>query len=254
MKLHYQSIGQGEPLVILHGLFGSADNWRGIAKTLSSERQVISVDLRNHGRSFHHPQQTFDLMAEDLLNLLDDLSLPTIDLLGHSLGGKTAMQFTQNFINRVNRLIVVDIAPRQYIDEHSVIFKALLALDLSKFSSRTEVSEALSVTLPDPLVRQFLLLNLQKDDQEFNWRINLQALFCSYPGLLQSVESIEVVEVPSLFISGEKSNYVTDNDWQQIKSFYPNAEHVVIDNAGHWVHADQPDIFVEQVNRFLADD
>lgn len=254
MRLHYQSIGQGEPLVILHGLFGSADNWRGIANALSSQRQVISVDLRNHGRSFHHPQQTFDLMAEDLLNLLDELGLPTIDILGHSLGGKTAMQFTQNYTDRVSRLIVVDIAPRQYVDEHSVIFKALLALDLSKFSSRTEVSEALSDTLPDPLVRQFLLLNLQKNDQGFSWRINLQALFCSYPGLLQSIEPKEAVEVPALFISGENSNYVTDNDWQQIKSFYPNAEHVVIDNAGHWVHADQADIFIEQVNRFLADD
>lgn len=254
MRLHYQSIGQGSPLVILHGLFGSADNWRGIAKALSSERQIISVDLRNHGRSFHHSQQTFDLMAEDLLDLLDDLGLSTVDLLGHSLGGKTAMRFTHNFTDRVSKLIVVDIAPRQYADEHSVIFKALLALDLSKFSSRTAVSEALSDTLPDPQVRQFLLLNVQKTDQGFNWRINLQALFCNYPGLLQSVEPNDSVEVPTLFISGEKSNYVTDNDWQQIKSFYPNAKHVVIDNAGHWVHADQPDIFVEQVNRFLADD
>lgn len=254
MRLHYHSIGQGSPLVILHGLFGSADNWRGIAKALSSERWVISVDLRNHGRSFHHPQQTFDLMAEDLLNLLDDLGLSAIDLLGHSLGGKTAMQFAQSFSDRLSRLIVVDIAPRQYVDEHSVIFKALLALDLSKFSSRTEISEALSDTLPDPLVRQFLLLNLQKTEKDFSWRINLQALFCNYPGLLQSVEPIEAVEVPSLFISGEKSNYVTDNDWQQIKSFYPNAEHVVIDNAGHWVHAEKPDIFIQQVNRFLADD
>ncbi|MDO8825737.1 alpha/beta fold hydrolase [Methylophaga sp.] len=254
MKLHFQSIGQGEPLVILHGLFGSADNWRSIAKALSSQRQVISVDLRNHGRSFHHQQQTFDLMAEDLLNLQDDLGLPVIDLLGHSLGGKTAMQFAQSFADRLRRLIVVDIAPRQYVDEHSIIFKALLALDLSKYSSRTQVSEALADTLPDPLVRQFLLLNLQNNDQGFNWRINLQALFCNYPGLLQSVEPDDLVEKPTLFISGEKSNYITDNDWQHIKTFYPNAEHVVIENAGHWVHADQPDIFVEQVNRFLADD
>lgn len=254
MRLHYQSLGQGSPLVILHGLFGSADNWRGIASALSSERKVISVDLRNHGRSFHHPQQTFDLMAQDLVNLVDELGLSAIDLMGHSLGGKTAMQFAQNFADRLRRLIVVDIAPRQYPDEHSIIFKALLALDLSKFSSRTEVSEALSSTLPDPLVRQFLLLNLQKDDQGFSWRINLQALFCSYPGLLQSVEPNDSVEIPTLFISGGKSDYVTDNDWQQIKTLYPQAEHVVIDGAGHWVHADRPDIFVEQVNRFLEDD
>jgi len=254
MTLHYQSIGQGEPLIILHGLFGSADNWRSIASALSAERQVISVDLRNHGHSFHHPQQTFELMAEDLLNLLDELGLSTIDLMGHSLGGKTAMQFAQNFADRIQKLIVVDIAPRQYPDEHGVIFKALLALDLSKFSSRTEVSEALSDTLPDPLVRQFLLLNLQKDEQGFSWRINLQALFCSYPGLLQSVEPNDSVEVPTLFISGGKSDYVTDNDWQHIKTLYTQSEHVVIDGAGHWVHAEKPDAFIHQVNRFLEDD
>ena len=254
MRLHYQSIGQGEPLVILHGLFGSSDNWRSIASALSAERQVISVDLRNHGQSFHHPKQTFDLMAEDLLNLLDELALSTIDLMGHSLGGKTAMQFVQTFAERVRRLIVVDIAPRQYPDEHSIIFKALMALDLSKFSSRTEASEALADTLPDPMVRQFLLLNMQKGDQGFSWRINLQALFCSYPGLLQSVAPDDPVEKPTLFISGGNSDYVTDKDWQHIKILYPQAEHVVIDGAGHWVHAEKPDIFIQQVNRFLADD
>lgn len=254
MKLHYQSVGEGKPLVILHGLFGSADNWRSIAKTLSSQRRVISVDLRNHGQSFHHPQQTFDLMAEDLAFLLDDLGLAVIDLLGHSLGGKTAMQFAQSYAERLNRLIIVDIAPRQYADEHSVIFKALMTLDLSNFSSRTQVSEALSATLPDPMVRQFLLLNLQKAEQGFSWRINLQALFCSYPGLLQSVEPVEAVGLPTMFISGAKSDYVTESDWQQIKTLYPQSEHVVIEDAGHWVHAEQPEAFIQQVNRFLADD
>ncbi len=164
------------------------------------------------------------------------------------------MQFVQTFAERVRRLIVVDIAPRQYPDEHSIIFKALMALDLSKFSSRTEASEALANTLPDPMVRQFLLLNMQKGDQGFSWRINLQALFCSYPGLLQSVEPDVSVEKPTLFISGGKSDYVTDKDWQHIKTLYPQAEHVVIDGAGHWVHAEKPDIFIQQVNRFLADD
>ncbi|HAO25250.1 MULTISPECIES: alpha/beta fold hydrolase [unclassified Methylophaga] len=254
MRLHFQSIGHGEPLVILHGLFGSADNWRSIAKALSSERQVISVDLRNHGRSFHHSQQTFDLMAEDLLNLLDHLGLSVIDLLGHSLGGKTAMQFSQNFTDRLRKLIIVDIAPRQYADEHSQIFKALLAQDLSKFSTRSQVSDALAEALPDPQVRQFLLLNLQKGDNGLSWRINLQGLFCNYPGLLQSVSPENSIELPALFLSGSKSDYVTDDDWLQIKSLYPQAEYVVIDGAGHWVHAEKPDAFIQQVNRFLADD
>lgn len=254
MTLHYQSVGQGEPLIILHGLFGSADNWRKIASELSSGRQVISVDLRNHGRSFHHAQQTFELMATDLLNLLDDLDLPSIDLLGHSLGGKVAMQFTHSFAERVRKLIVVDIAPRQYSDEHSHIFKALLALDLARFSSRTAISEALAQVLPDPNVRQFLLLNLQKDENGFSWRLNLEALFCSYPGLLQNVLPEQPVYVPALFISGDRSDYVTDDDKLQIATYYPAAEQVIVDNAGHWVHADQPDIFIEQINRFLDND
>lgn len=254
MILHFQSTGQGDPLVIMHGLFGSADNWRSISSVLSRERQVISVDLRNHGRSFYHPQQTFELMAEDLLHLLDDIGVSTIDLLGHSLGGKTAIQFAQSFANRLRRLIVVDIAPRQYADEHSAIFKALLALDLASFSTRTAINKALSATLPDPLVRQFLLLNLQKDSSGFSWRINLQALFYNYPSLLQSVEPTHSVEVPVLFINGAQSDYVTDNDKQHIKRLFPQAEHVIIDRAGHWVHADQPDIFVQQVSRFLAND
>lgn len=253
MRLHFQSVGEGKPLVILHGLFGSADNWRHIASALSAKRRVISVDLRNHGRSFHHARQTYPLMAEDLANLLDELELGRVDLLGHSLGGKVAMQFAQSFTERLDKLIVVDMAPREYTDEHSHIFKALMALELENFTSRTQISDALSSTVPDPAVRQFLLLNLQKEHDGFRWRINLQALFCSYPGLLQQVVPDDSVEIPALFISGADSSYVTEADWQQILQFFPQARQVVIDGAGHWVHADQPDIFLQQLDRFLAD-
>ncbi len=253
MRLHFQSVGEGKPLVILHGLFGSADNWRHIASALSAKRRVISVDLRNHGRSFHHARQTYPLMAEDLVNLLDELELGSVDLLGHSLGGKVAMQFAQSFTERLDKLIVVDMAPRQYTDEHSHIFKALMALELGSFTSRTQINDALSSTVPDPAVRQFLLLNLQKEHDGFRWRINLQVLFCSYPGLLQQVVPDDPVEIPALFISGADSSYVTEADWQQILQFFPQARQVVIDGAGHWVHADQPDVFLQQLDRFLAD-
>lgn len=253
MRLHFQSVGEGKPLVILHGLFGSADNWRHIATTLSAKRRVISVDLRNHGRSFHHARQTYPLMAEDLANLLEELGLGRVDLLGHSLGGKVAIQFAQSFTERLARLIVVDIAPRQYADEHSHIFKTLMALDLANFTSRTQISDALSSTLPDPAVRQFLLLNLQKENDSFRWRINLHALFCSYPGLLQQVVPEHPIDIPAMFISGADSSYVTEEDWQHIQQLFPQARQVVIDGAGHWVHADQPDVFLQQLDRFLTD-
>lgn len=253
MRLHFQSVGEGEPLVILHGLFGSADNWRHIAKALSTKRRVISVDLRNHGRSFHHARQTYPLMADDLHNLLDDLGLGRVDLLGHSLGGKVAIQFAQSFTERLASLIVVDIAPRQYADEHSHIFKSLMALDLGKFTSRTQISDALSFTVADPVVRQFLLLNLQKENGSFRWRINLDALFCSYPGLLQQVVPDHPIQIPTMFICGANSSYVTQEDWQQIQQLFPQVRQVVVDGAGHWVHADQPEIFLQQLDRFLTD-
>jgi len=160
MKLHYQITGAGQPVVILHGLFGSLDNWRSIAKQLSRYAQVITVDLRNHGRSPHSSQQNYALMVDDLLELLDDLELDQADLIGHSIGGKVAMAFAKAHPTRLNRLVVIDISPRQYAEDssHIAIFKALLALDLTLYSTRSEVDEVISSILPDKAVRQFLLI------------------------------------------------------------------------------------------------
>ncbi len=252
MSLHYQITGDSEtPLLLIHGLFGSADNWRGIARQLAKTRRVISVDLRNHGRSFHHAQQNYALMATDIANTLDNLDLKKIDLLGHSIGGKVAMQFAADYPSRLNNLIVVDIAPRQYPDSHSHILKNLMALNLAQFNQRREVDAALASSIEDKTIRSFLLTNLATIDGKLDWRINLNHLLCNYPALLQAVKLAEPVSQPTLFISGAHSDYISAADRQQIRKNFSNVRLVSIANAGHWVHADEPDAFCQTVESFL---
>ena len=251
MKLHYQRVGSGRPLVILHGLFGSSDNWRGLAKQLAKRVQVITVDLRNHGKSPHSPAQNYQLMADDLAELLDDLSLRKVDIIGHSVGGKVAMAFAQRYRNRVNKLMVVDIAPRQYESDHNKIFEALLAVDLSQYSKRSEVDKALSQALPDRAVRLFLLMNLELTGDNLTWRINLTALFENSPQFLEPVCSDEKITVPSCFIRGGRSLYVQEADKVLIGTTFPNSEIVTIDQADHWVHVDAPQEFLAKVTEFF---
>ena len=251
MKLSYQTSGSGQPLVILHGLFGSSDNWRGLAKELATKCQVISVDLRNHGRSPHSSEQTYALMVEDLAELFERLKLEKVDIIGHSMGGKVAMAFSQRYPQWLRRLVVVDIAPRQYHDEHSAIFRVLLALDLSLFTSRNEVDDALKIALPDKAVRQFLLMNLAINGEQLSWRINLQALYDNYSQLLAAVCEDETIMIPSCFIRGGLSAYIGDEDEDLIRSYFPYAELATIEQAGHWVHAEAPQQFLSKITEFL---
>ena len=251
MKLSYQIIGKGQPLVILHGLFGSSDNWRGLAKQLAKWVQVITVDLRNHGRSPHSAAQTYDLMAEDLAELFEQLNLDNVDIIGHSMGGKVAMAFSQRYPHCLRKLVVVDISPRQYSDEHSDIFKALLALDLSLYTRRSEVDSALKVALPNNIVRQFLLMNLIIENQQLMWRINLNALADQYTQLLKEVCKGQQSIVPCCFIRGGQSNYIRDQDKPLIIKRFPLAQFVTIEQAGHWVHADAPHLFLTKITEFF---
>jgi len=251
MKLHHQTSGSGPALVIVHGLFGSADNWRGLAKQLVTKAQVITVDLRNHGRSPHSSEQTYELMADDLAELVEELNLSSIDLIGHSVGGKVAMVFSQRYPKLLRKLVVVDIAPRTYSDEHSSIFKALLDLDLSHYSTRNELDKALSISLPNKAVRQFLLMNLATDNELLSWRINLPALYDVYPQLLSAVCDGKRMNVSSCFIRGGRSDYVQDQDIAAIQTSFPNSEIVTIEQAGHWVHAEAPQLFLNKISEFF---
>lgn len=251
MKLYYQTIGAGQPLIILHGLFGSSDNWRSIAKQLATQAQVITVDLRNHGRSPHSSEQTYALMVDDLAELFERLKLGKVDIIGHSIGGKVAMAFSQRHPQWLRKLVVVDIAPRQYSDEHSGIFEALLTLNLSLYTSRNEVDNALKVALPNKAVRQFLLMNLSLNGEQLSWRINLQALYANYSQLLEAVCEDETIMIPSHFISGGQSDHIRDDDEDLIRTCFPYAEIVTIEQAGHWVHAEAPQQFLTKITEFL---
>lgn len=256
MQLHHQSLGQGQPLILLHGLFGSSDNWGAVAKHFSQHYQVISVDLRNHGKSPHSASQCYADMADDLLELCDTQSLDRIHLLGHSLGGKVAMQFATRHPDRVEKLIIVDMAMRAYADAHMHLIDAMMAIDLSTLQSRSEVDKALSSAIPLVMVRQFLLMNLIKSDTNASesslaWRINLAALKANYPNLQQAVCENAHYEKSCLFIRGEHSDYVQDADIAQIKTHFTNAQFTSLP-TGHWVHAEQPQAFIEVVDSFLA--
>jgi esterase len=255
MQLHYQSTGQGQPLILLHGLFGSGDNWGTVAKHFSQHYQVISVDLRNHGRSPHSDSQSYTDMADDLLELCDSLNFDRTHLLGHSMGGKVAMQLATQYPERIEKLIVVDMAPRAYADAHTHLIDAMLEVDLTTMQSRSEVDKALSSKIPETMVRQFLLMNLVKLDSDSSenslaWRINLPALKTNYPNLIQAVCEKAQYEKPCLFIRGQHSDYVQDHDIAQIKAHFTQAQFADLP-TGHWVHAEQPQAFIATIEKYL---
>lgn len=249
MQLHTQILGQGQPLVLLHGLFGSADNWGSIAKHFSQHYQVISVDLRNHGRSPHSDSQTYPDMADDLLAVLDTLGLSQVHLLGHSLGGKVAMQFATQYPDRVSKLIVVDMAMRAYPDRYTQLMDHMLAVDLSQMASRNEVDNALKDAIPNLRVRQFLLTNLVKNEAQLQWRINLPALKANYATLIAAIAVH--FDSPSLFIRGERSDYVQASDIAELQQHFTQSEFVSLP-TDHWVHAEQTELFIQAVENFIA--
>jgi pimeloyl-ACP methyl ester carboxylesterase len=251
MKLYHHSQGAGRPLIILHGLFGSSDNWRGIAKQLATATQVIRVDLPNHGQSPHSDDISYDLMADDVIELMADLNLQQADVIGHSIGGKVAMMLAARYPEKVGRLVVVDMAPKAYPDRHSDIFEALLALDLSQFSKRNDVDAALANTIADKAIRQFLLMNLALTDGKLRWRINLQGLSDHYSQLLQPVCEGQRIEQPALFLRGGLSNYIEQGDEVMIKQTFRNSDITIVEQAGHWIHAERPDLFLSHVKRFF---
>ena len=264
MQLNFKSLGQGPPLVMLHGLFGSLDNWLGVATNLAQHFQLFLLDLRNHGASPHNPEMNYPALAADLAEFFDAQKLEAANLLGHSLGGKVAMQFAFHFPARVEKLIVVDVDPRAYPHEHDTIFAALLALDLRKFQSRKDVEDALAPAIPDLALRRFLLKNLRyasgsalaaskPGEDGFEWRIPLHAIFENYPKLCRALIAKEPFTRPALFIRGGQSPYINDADFPLIHQFFPGAKIETIPRAGHWLHADAPDEFVSLVSEFLND-
>lgn len=252
MKLFYRKSGTGDPLVILHGLFGSSDNWQTFAKSISELYQVITLDLRNHGLSPHEDAFDYALIAGDILETLDDLQLSQVFLLGHSLGGKAAAFFALKYPDRIKKLVIIDIAPKAYPPHHEIYFKTMRSMDFDVISNRIEADVWMQRDITDAAIRQFLLKNLVRDEQgRFRWRFNLEALYRHYDEINVAITSAVPFFKPCLFIRGAKSSYIQPGDTDTIQSLFPNALIQTIPEAGHWVHADKPLELKEMVLYFL---
>jgi pimeloyl-ACP methyl ester carboxylesterase len=260
MKLFYRKFGEGQPLIILHGLFGQSDNWNTLAKQFSGHGfEVYAVDQRNHGLSPHSDVWNYKAMSEDVLELIKDCGLKNIVLLGHSMGGKTAMQFAVDHPEYLDKLIVVDIAPKYYPIHHQSVLDALHAVDFNVVKTRREVEEVLSHYLSDFGTKQFLLKNIfWTDEEEMAWRFNLDVITKQIENVGEEVEAVSeapstdiVCEVPTLFIRGEHSNYILDEDLDLIQEIFPGSILETIPGAGHWVHAEKQKEFYECVMRFI---
>lgn len=250
--LNYQVTGEGKPLVILHGLFGMLQNWGAQTKALSDEYQVITVDLRDHGRSPHSTEISYPLMAADIRKLISDLGHEKVDLLGHSMGGKVAMQLACEADTPIERLIVADIAPVQYEHNHRDVLAGLKAVDTRAIKSRQDADRMMAEHIKDASVRAFLLTNLYRHEGAFAWRANVQLLDEQYSEISKPPECHMPFEGPTLFIKGENSDYITADYQQEILKRFPNASYKIMANVGHWLHAEKPELFTNLVRRFLA--
>lgn len=252
VKLHWEMLGEGPDLVILHGLFGSLDNWRGPARLLAGDFRVWLVDQRNHGRSPHSPEFHYGAMAEDLHAMFDLHALERVHLLGHSMGGKAAMLYATLHPDRVDRLIVEDMGPGSYGPRHEDVFRGMLSLPLGQLSSRSEADNRLRDAIPLDEVRGFLLKNLyRREDGSWAWRCNLQVLFASYRHLLSALPLDAPLVCPTLFIKGELSDYLDPDRHDDLLELFVQRRQITIQGAGHWVHAEQPAAFVRTVQSFL---
>lgn len=250
MKMHYREMGEGKPLVILHGLFGFSDNWQTHAKKFADYFRVILVDLRNHGHSPWSDEFSYNLMAQDLHELIEELQLGSFLLLGHSMGGKVAMHYAQSYESRLEKLIVVDIGIKLYPMHHEHILAGMHAIDPTKIKARSEAEQILRNHIDSEGVIQFLLKNLYwKEKGMLAWRMNLPVLEREMNEILAAVPEVEVM-TPSLFIRGALSNYILDEDWDAIEELFPDSDLVTIQDAGHWVHAEAPEEFIDAVLSF----
>lgn len=247
MKLHSKVKGKGEPLIILHGFLGMGDNWKTLANAYSKEGyEVHLVDQRNHGRSPHDEAFSYDLLAEDLNDYFKEKDLESASIIGHSMGGKTAMRFATLYPEQLNKLIIVDIAPKYYAPHYQQILEGLSKISEAKLTSRTDADELLSEYISEKPVRQFLLKNLYwKTQDELNLRLHLEALKQNIEEVGKGLPQNAKYSGETLFIKGGRSDYITENDTSDISSHFQNFEIKVIKNAGHWVHAEKRDEFFE---------
>jgi pimeloyl-ACP methyl ester carboxylesterase len=255
MKLAYREFGEGQPLIILHGLFGQSDNWNTLAKRFGENGfKVYTLDQRNHGLSQHSDAWDYQLMAEDLKEFIEEHHLQNVILLGHSMGGKTVLFFEQMFPQLANKLIIVDISPRAYEPHHDSVLKALNAVDFTDINTRKEAEAILGEYISDFGTKQFLLKNIfwkEDETKQMAWRFNLKTITTEYNNIGVSVPFF-ISDTKTMFIRGEKSDYIKNDDEEDIASRFSNYQLKTIVNSGHWVHAEQPEAFFNCVMDFIS--
>lgn len=266
MKLYCRETGQGEKtIVIVHGLYGASDNWLSVASKLEDHYRIILPDQRNHGQSGHNDVHTYEALADDLYETLQEKIKGKVILLGHSMGGKTVMRLAMEHPEIVSQLIVADIAPKNYgrfsnygetTANHESILKALLGLHPEKMESRSEMDAALKKHFPSRTLRQFLLKNVKRQKGgQYHWQLNIDALMNNLPEIMDGFSHLDdqraVQNMPAVFIRGEKSPYIKDEDTLVINRFFPGSQLVTIPDAGHWLHAEQPELFLKTLLYYI---
>ena len=252
-ELHFTSKGSGRPLLILRGLFGSSKNWQSHASQYAEQFQVVNVDLRNHGQSFHHPEMNYKVMSDDVAALIEHLQLGPCQLLGHSMGGKVAMTLALRHRQLVDRLIVADIAPVAYFHDYDDLIDPIVALSLQDLQSRAQADQLLRSNIPEDQLRAFLLQNLVKQEDRWQWRVNWPVIKANMRELTAFDSDSEDwrIDIPTVFISGALSDYIGEAEKAVISTHFSQAEIITLKAAGHWLHAEQPVAFSEQVLKFL---
>jgi len=250
MKLYHRELGEGKPMMILHGLFGYSDNWQTHAKKLAEYYRVILVDLRNHGRSDWSDDFSYEIMADDVLELCNDLGLEELILVGHSMGGKVAMHVAAKNEDLLEKLVIVDMGTKEYPMHHDHILEGINAVTLDNVSARSEAEKQMDPFIESEGIKQFLLKNLYwKEKGQLSWRMNVQVLEREMAKILGAFQADEIL-TPTLFIRGAMSNYILDEDISSLELQFPDIEMETIENAGHWVHAEAPNEFLEALLGF----
>lgn len=252
-NLNYKIIGQGPPIIILHGLFGMLDNWNNFARKLEEAGfMVILIDQRDHGRSDHTDDFSYPLLANDLYNFMSENWIYDSVLIGHSMGGKTSLQFVSQYESMISKLIIVDIGIKKYESGHHDIFKALFSIPIDTITRRKEAEDLLFKELGNERIVQFLMKNLTRTKAgKYEWKMNLPLLYDKYPNILDEIKFKSPMDVDTLFIRGGKSGYISDEDWPGIKKAFTNSTLKTFEDAGHWIHVDKPDELFQTVIDFI---
>ncbi|OEK02545.1 alpha/beta hydrolase [Roseivirga sp. 4D4] len=252
MLLNYKSFGEGQPLIILHGLFGSLDNWVTLGKKFGEDFKVFLVDQRNHGQSFHDDLFSYEEMAEDLCQLMGSLGIQKSHIIGHSMGGKTAMEFARQHPEKLDKLVIADIGPKFYPVHHTEILKAFYSVPINQLTSRKEADDILAKSITDFGIRQFLLKNLSREGSGFKWKMNLDIIAKNIEEVGKALNQNAIIDRETLFLRGGNSDYILNDDFNLIHSVFPNSKVDTIDGAGHWLHAENPSDFYKKVIEFLS--